>query len=39
MAIPERPWSVRIAVSEVPETGRHFDLVADAQACAAIARL
>jgi uncharacterized metal-binding protein YceD (DUF177 family) len=39
MRISERPWSVPIAASEVPETGRHLDLAADAQARAAIARL
>jgi uncharacterized metal-binding protein YceD (DUF177 family) len=39
MRMSERPWSVPIAVSDVPETGRHLDLVADAQARAAIARL
>ena len=26
----KRPWSVPVALSEVPETGRHLDLVADA---------
>jgi uncharacterized metal-binding protein YceD (DUF177 family) len=35
----ERPWSVPVALSDVPETGRHFDLVADAQTRDAIARL
>ena len=39
MRSSERPWSVPIAANEVPETGRHFDLVADAQARVAIARL
>jgi uncharacterized metal-binding protein YceD (DUF177 family) len=39
MRMSERPWSIPIAVSDVPETGRHLDLVADAQARAAIARL
>jgi uncharacterized metal-binding protein YceD (DUF177 family) len=34
-----RAWSVRVTRSEVPETGRHFDLVADAQARTAIAKL
>jgi uncharacterized metal-binding protein YceD (DUF177 family) len=33
----ERPWSVPVAVSEVPEAGRHFDLVADAATRQAIA--
>jgi uncharacterized metal-binding protein YceD (DUF177 family) len=37
--IIERPWSVPVAQSEVPETGRHLDLVADKQARAAIAEL
>ena len=35
----ERPWSVPLAVSEVPDTGRHVDLAADAQARGAIAKL
>ena len=35
----DRPWSVPVALSDVPETGRHLDLAADAQARAAIARL
>jgi hypothetical protein len=33
------PWSVRIARGEVPESGRHLDLVADAPLRAAIAKL
>ena len=33
------PWSVPIALSEVPQDGRHVDLVADARVRAAIARL
>ena len=41
--LPERrsepPWSVPVALNEVPETGRHLDLVADANARAAIATL
>jgi uncharacterized metal-binding protein YceD (DUF177 family) len=32
------PWSVPIAVAEVPETGRRLDLVADAPTRAAIAK-
>jgi hypothetical protein len=32
-------WSVRVPRSEVPETGRHFDLVADAHARGAIAKI
>ena len=39
MRISQRPWSVPIAVSDVPETGRHLDLIADAHARAAIAKL
>ena len=35
----ERPWSIPLAVSEVPDTGRHVDLAADAQARGAIAKL
>src|SRR5262245_66366062 len=35
----DRPWSVPVTVSEVPETGRHLDLVADAPTRAAIAKL
>jgi uncharacterized metal-binding protein YceD (DUF177 family) len=35
----ERPWSVPLAVSEVPETGRHIDLVADEGTRAAVAKL
>jgi uncharacterized metal-binding protein YceD (DUF177 family) len=38
-AMAEFFWSVPLAVSEVPETGRHFDLVADEQTRAAIAKL
>ena len=39
--IPRRelPWSAPIALSEVPETGRHLELVADRQTRAAIAGL
>jgi hypothetical protein len=33
------PWSVRIGRGQVPETGRHLDLVADAPVRAAIAKL
>src|SRR5918996_2995625 len=36
---PQRPWSVTVAVSEVPETGRHFDLLAEAPVRTAVARL
>jgi len=35
----EPPWSVPVALNEVPETGRHLNLVADANARSAIARL
>jgi uncharacterized metal-binding protein YceD (DUF177 family) len=35
----ERLWSVPLAVSEVPETGRHIELVADQGARAALAKL
>ena len=37
--LPERPWSVPVALSEVPDTGRHFDLVADGQVRAAVAEV
>jgi uncharacterized metal-binding protein YceD (DUF177 family) len=33
------PWSMRLDQSDVPETGRHLDLVADAETRAAIAEL
>ena len=40
---PERiakwPWSVPLAIADVPETGRHLDLAADDQTRAAIAKL
>jgi uncharacterized metal-binding protein YceD (DUF177 family) len=35
----DRIWSVPVAVTEVPESGRHFDLVADEHRREAIARL
>ena len=38
-SIARRPWSVRLDQSDVPETGRHVDLVADAETRAAIAEL
>jgi uncharacterized metal-binding protein YceD (DUF177 family) len=38
-AMAERPWSVPVALHEVPETGRHLELAADERARAAIARL
>ena len=34
-----RAWSVRVARSDVPETGRHFDLLVDEHARTAIAKL
>ena len=37
--ISERPWSVPVTLADVLETGRHYDLSADEQACAAIAKL
>jgi hypothetical protein len=37
--LAERPWSVPLALHEVPETGRHVELAADARARAAIAKL
>jgi hypothetical protein len=33
------PWQVPVAVEDVAETGRHFDLVADNEVRAAVARL
>lgn len=33
------PWRVPVAVEDVAETGAHFDLVADADARAAVARI
>ncbi len=35
----ERPWSFPVAVDEIPETGRHYDIAADDSARAAIAAL
>jgi Large ribosomal RNA subunit accumulation protein YceD len=35
----ERGWSVPLAVSQVPATGRHVDLVADERTRAAVAKL
>jgi uncharacterized metal-binding protein YceD (DUF177 family) len=34
----ERLWSVPLALNDVPEVGRHFDLVADRQTRVAVAR-
>jgi uncharacterized metal-binding protein YceD (DUF177 family) len=36
---PEQPWSVLVALHEVPETGRSFRLAADERAREAIAKL
>src|SRR5215831_13296904 len=36
---PVQPWSVPVALHEVPETGRSFALVADERTRAAIAKL
>ena len=33
------PWSVPVRIDEVPEAGRHFDLVADERTRAAVAEL
>jgi uncharacterized metal-binding protein YceD (DUF177 family) len=38
-AVPAKPWSVPVKRAEIPETGRHFHLVADATTRAAVARL
>lgn len=38
-ASPERTWTGPVTVTEVPETGRHVDLVADAPTREAVARL
>ncbi len=38
-ALARRPWSVRLDESNVPETGRHLDLVADPETRAATAEL
>jgi hypothetical protein len=36
---PERPWSVCVALEEVPEAGRHLELIADECTRAAVAKL
>jgi len=36
---PKMPWSVPIRVEDVPETGHHFDLVADATVRDGVAKL
>jgi uncharacterized metal-binding protein YceD (DUF177 family) len=33
------PWHVPVTIEDIPETGRHFDLVADAAVRAAIAKI
>jgi hypothetical protein len=35
--VDDRAWSVPVLIHEVPDTGRHFDLVADDRICSAIA--
>jgi hypothetical protein len=35
--LPERPWRVPVRIEDVPESGRHFEMVADAPTCDAIA--
>jgi Large ribosomal RNA subunit accumulation protein YceD len=37
--LPAPPWQVPVAADEVPETGQHFDLVADAGVRMAVARV
>ncbi len=37
--LTERPWSALVALHEVPETGRHVELIADERTRAAIAKL
>lgn len=36
---PARPWHVPVAVADVAETGEHFDLIADADTRAGVARV
>lgn len=36
---PAAPWQVPVAVDDIAETGRHFDLIADAAVRAAVARI
>jgi uncharacterized metal-binding protein YceD (DUF177 family) len=36
---PPAPWRVPVAVDDIAETGRHFDLIADASLRATIARV
>jgi uncharacterized metal-binding protein YceD (DUF177 family) len=35
----DRPWSVPVAANEVPDAGRHFELIADEHVRAAVAKL
>jgi uncharacterized metal-binding protein YceD (DUF177 family) len=37
--LTERPWSAPLALRDVPETGRHLEIVADERARAAVAKL
>src|SRR4051812_37218315 len=37
--VPARPWSVRVMRHEVPETGRRFELTADAPTRSSVATL
>ena len=37
--IPDPPWSLPVAVAEIPDTGRRFDLAADAQTREAVAKV
>lgn len=37
MTIPARPWSVPVAIHDIPEAGRRFELVADEATRAAMA--
>jgi uncharacterized metal-binding protein YceD (DUF177 family) len=37
--VSDRPWSIPVAVHDIPETGRRFEFVADAQTRSRIAEL
>ncbi len=37
--IPVPPWSLPVAVAEIPDTGRRFDLAADSQTREAVAKV
>ncbi len=39
MSKSERPWSVPVALHDIPESGRRYDLSADENACAAVAKI